>query len=106
MAARGHVQGALVRGQACPNPPGPLVPTLVTSCLCLQVCQGRVVLVLTWLGTNPRLRSILLNSHTDVVPVFEVRLRGGLGTAGTARSRRSQPLFPAGALDLPALRGC
>ncbi|EOA95612.1 Aminoacylase-1, partial [Anas platyrhynchos] len=40
-------------------------------CLCLQVCQGRVVLVLTWLGTNPRLRSILLNSHTDVVPVFE-----------------------------------
>uniref|UniRef100_A0A8B9ESY3 N-acyl-aliphatic-L-amino acid amidohydrolase n=1 Tax=Anser cygnoides TaxID=8845 RepID=A0A8B9ESY3_ANSCY len=37
----------------------------------VEVCQGRVVLVLTWLGTNPRLRSILLNSHTDVVPVFE-----------------------------------
>lgn len=106
MAARGHGQGALVRGQACPNPLAPLVPTLVTSCLCLQVCQGRVVLVLTWLGTNPRLRSILLNSHTDVVPVFEVGLRGGLGTAGTARSGSSRPLFPAGALDLPALRGC
>ncbi|XP_041281986.1 aminoacylase-1-like isoform X2 [Onychostruthus taczanowskii] len=36
-----------------------------------MVCQGRVVLILTWQGTNPRLRSILLNSHTDVVPVFE-----------------------------------
>lgn len=90
----------------CPNTPGPLVPTLVTSYLCLQVCQGRVVLVLTWLGTNPRLRSILLNSHTDVVPVFEVRPRGGLGTAGTGRSGSSWPLFPSGALDLPALRGC
>nr|XP_009940795.1 PREDICTED: aminoacylase-1 [Opisthocomus hoazin] len=38
----------------------------------VQVCQGRVVLILTWQGTNPRLRSVLLNSHTDVVPVFEV----------------------------------
>uniref|UniRef100_A0A669QS98 N-acyl-aliphatic-L-amino acid amidohydrolase n=1 Tax=Phasianus colchicus TaxID=9054 RepID=A0A669QS98_PHACC len=36
-----------------------------------QEVPGRVVLVLTWPGTNPRLRSILLNSHTDVVPVFE-----------------------------------
>uniref|UniRef100_A0A8C2TP59 N-acyl-aliphatic-L-amino acid amidohydrolase n=1 Tax=Coturnix japonica TaxID=93934 RepID=A0A8C2TP59_COTJA len=43
----------------------------VTRLLCSQVCPGRVVLVLTWPGTNPRLRSILLNSHTDVVPVFE-----------------------------------
>uniref|UniRef100_A0A8C9FJ78 N-acyl-aliphatic-L-amino acid amidohydrolase n=1 Tax=Pavo cristatus TaxID=9049 RepID=A0A8C9FJ78_PAVCR len=36
-----------------------------------QEVPGRVVLVLTWPGTNPHLRSILLNSHTDVVPVFE-----------------------------------
>lgn len=105
MAAHGRSQGALVRGQVCPNPPGAPVRTLMTSCLCLQVCQGRVVLVLTWLGTNPRLRSILLNSHTDVVPVFEVRVRGRLGTAEKARGRRSWPLFPAGALDLPAPRG-
>uniref|UniRef100_A0A8C2TLV6 Aminoacylase 1 n=1 Tax=Coturnix japonica TaxID=93934 RepID=A0A8C2TLV6_COTJA len=40
-------------------------------CQKVEVCPGRVVLVLTWPGTNPRLRSILLNSHTDVVPVFE-----------------------------------
>ncbi|XP_014814955.1 PREDICTED: aminoacylase-1 isoform X1 [Calidris pugnax] len=41
------------------------------ACQKVEVCQGCVVLVLTWQGTNPRLRSILLNSHTDVVPVFE-----------------------------------
>ncbi|KAF5279115.1 hypothetical protein FQA39_LY05793 [Lamprigera yunnana] len=28
-------------------------------------------LVLTWIGTNPKLPSIMLNSHMDVVPVFE-----------------------------------
>lgn len=43
------------------SPPGPL-----------QVAPGRVVTILTWLGTNPRLSSVLLNSHTDVVPVFKV----------------------------------
>lgn len=59
-----------------PTPASPC-PTPVTRSLCSQVCQGRVVLVLTWPGTNPRLRSILLNSHTDVVPVFEVRGRRG-----------------------------
>lgn len=39
----------------------------------LQVCPARVITILTWEGTNPQLSSILLNSHTDVVPVFEVR---------------------------------
>ncbi|EPQ17469.1 Aminoacylase-1 [Myotis brandtii] len=33
------------------------------------VAPGRVVTVLTWPGTNPKLSSLLLNSHTDVVPV-------------------------------------
>uniref|UniRef100_A0A674PCR9 N-acyl-aliphatic-L-amino acid amidohydrolase n=1 Tax=Takifugu rubripes TaxID=31033 RepID=A0A674PCR9_TAKRU len=36
-----------------------------------EVCPGRVVLVITWEGLNPVLKSILLNSHTDVVPVFQ-----------------------------------
>ncbi|KFR16930.1 Aminoacylase-1, partial [Opisthocomus hoazin] len=80
-----------------------------------QVCQGRVVLILTWQGTNPRLRSVLLNSHTDVVPVFEV-LGWGEGWDGhdgedqrwrpNGRCARcapvpSRPLFPTGALGLP-----
>uniref|UniRef100_A0A8C8Z4R6 Aminoacylase-1 n=1 Tax=Prolemur simus TaxID=1328070 RepID=A0A8C8Z4R6_PROSS len=41
------------------------------SCQKVEVAPGYVVTVLTWPGTNPSLSSILLNSHTDVVPVFE-----------------------------------
>ncbi|XP_008103309.1 aminoacylase-1 [Anolis carolinensis] len=40
-------------------------------CQKVEVCPGRVITILTWKGTKPQLRSILLNSHTDVVPVFE-----------------------------------
>ncbi|XP_053156743.1 aminoacylase-1 [Hemicordylus capensis] len=40
-------------------------------CQKVEVCPGRVITILTWKGTNPQQRSILLNSHTDVVPVFE-----------------------------------
>ncbi|MEE6527070.1 hypothetical protein FKM82_028149, partial [Ascaphus truei] len=32
---------------------------------------GRIITVLSWRGTEPHLRSVVLNSHTDVVPVFE-----------------------------------
>lgn len=35
--------------------------------------ETRPVVVLTWLGTQPDLPSIVLNSHMDVVPVFEDR---------------------------------
>ncbi|KAM4821684.1 aminoacylase-1 [Thomomys bottae] len=41
------------------------------SCQKVEVAPGYVVTVLTWPGTNPDLPSILLNSHTDVVPVFK-----------------------------------
>uniref|UniRef100_A0A8C7AB17 N-acyl-aliphatic-L-amino acid amidohydrolase n=1 Tax=Neovison vison TaxID=452646 RepID=A0A8C7AB17_NEOVI len=41
------------------------------GCQKVEVAPGRVVTILTWLGTNPRLSSVLLNSHTDVVPVFK-----------------------------------
>uniref|UniRef100_A0A8D0BPW2 N-acyl-aliphatic-L-amino acid amidohydrolase n=1 Tax=Salvator merianae TaxID=96440 RepID=A0A8D0BPW2_SALMN len=44
---------------------------LSLQCQKIEVCPGRVITVLTWRGTNPHLSSILLNSHTDVVPVFE-----------------------------------
>uniref|UniRef100_A0AAY4A4L7 N-acyl-L-amino-acid amidohydrolase n=1 Tax=Denticeps clupeoides TaxID=299321 RepID=A0AAY4A4L7_9TELE len=37
----------------------------------VEVCPGRVVAIMTWMGTNPGLKSILLNSHTDVVPVYK-----------------------------------
>ncbi|RNA41112.1 aminoacylase-1, partial [Brachionus plicatilis] len=34
----------------------------------VEVCPKRIVCVLTYLGTEPKKQSILLNSHTDVVP--------------------------------------
>uniref|UniRef100_A0A8C9ZMC7 N-acyl-aliphatic-L-amino acid amidohydrolase n=1 Tax=Sander lucioperca TaxID=283035 RepID=A0A8C9ZMC7_SANLU len=37
----------------------------------IEICPGRVVAIMTWEGTNPTLKSILLNSHTDVVPVYQ-----------------------------------
>ncbi|KAM6160784.1 aminoacylase-1-like [Erethizon dorsatum] len=41
------------------------------SCQKVEVAPGYVIVVLTWPGTNPKLSSILLNSHMDVVPVFK-----------------------------------
>lgn len=33
---------------------------------------NKPVVIITWTGKEPQLPSILLNGHTDVVPVFEV----------------------------------
>ena len=30
------------------------------------------IIIITWLGKNPELSSLLLNSHMDVVPVYVV----------------------------------
>ena len=35
-----------------------------------EMVAGKPIVVMTWQGTEPGLKSILLNSHTDVVPVF------------------------------------
>ncbi|XP_037040408.1 aminoacylase-1-like [Bradysia coprophila] len=35
------------------------------------VNEANPVVVMTWAGSDPSLKSILLNSHTDVVPIFE-----------------------------------
>ncbi|KAI9293384.1 aminoacylase-1A-like protein [Neoconidiobolus thromboides FSU 785] len=37
----------------------------------IEYIQGKPIVILTWKGSNPSLSSIMLNSHTDVVPVFE-----------------------------------
>ncbi|OCT85693.1 hypothetical protein XELAEV_18023864mg [Xenopus laevis] len=37
----------------------------------VELSSGLVALILTWRGTEPQLRSVILNSHIDVVPVFE-----------------------------------
>lgn len=40
----------------------------------VEVVPGKPVVILTWQGLQPELPSIMLNSHMDVVPVYEVRL--------------------------------
>ena len=36
-----------------------------------EMVKGKPIFIMTWPGLEPDLPSILLNSHTDVVPVFE-----------------------------------
>jgi acetylornithine deacetylase/succinyl-diaminopimelate desuccinylase-like protein len=40
----------------------------------LEVSPGRVVVLMSYYGTAPDKQSILLNSHTDVVPVDQVNI--------------------------------
>ena len=35
-----------------------------------EMVKGKPIFIMTWRGTDPDLPSLLLNSHTDVVPVF------------------------------------
>lgn len=37
-----------------------------------SVVTGKPVVVITWVGQEPSLPAIMLNSHMDVVPVFPV----------------------------------
>lgn len=84
------------------GPGEPPHPALTTSPLGpLQVAPGFVVTVLTWPGTNPKLSSLLLNSHMDVVPVFKVRVLGREGVWGT-KTRQMLPHSASGS-PLPAL---
>lgn len=35
-----------------------------------EMVKGKPIFIMTWPGTDPDIPSLLLNSHTDVVPVF------------------------------------
>jgi aminoacylase len=37
----------------------------------VPVTPKKPIVIMTWRGTQPELKSIVLNSHMDVVPVFE-----------------------------------
>ena len=41
-------------------------------CILFKVHPGQTVVVMKWPGSDPSLKSLVLNSHTDVVPVFRV----------------------------------
>jgi hypothetical protein len=62
-----------------------------------------VITVLTWPGTNPTLSSILLNSHTDVVPVFRVHTERRVGPGQIERRLRLQDSISGAYVLVPAL---
>lgn len=39
-----------------------------------EYIHGKPIVILTWIGREPNLPSILLNGHMDVVPVYKVCL--------------------------------
>jgi len=50
----------------------PIVYFVICYC-CVKIIEcvaGKPIFILTWAGTQPDAQSILLNSHTDVVPVY------------------------------------
>lgn len=37
----------------------------------IELVKGKPIVLLTWAGNSPELKGLMLNCHTDVVPVFE-----------------------------------
>lgn len=38
----------------------------------IEIVPKKPIVIISWTGSKPELPSILLNSHMDVVPVYEV----------------------------------
>lgn len=75
----------------------------------IEVHPGRIVCIMTWEGTDPSLPSIVLNSHTDVVPVFEEHWKcdpwdGIKMENGDIYGRGTQDMKSNGCLYLEAIR--
>ncbi|XP_025834409.1 aminoacylase-1 isoform X2 [Agrilus planipennis] len=67
------------------------------------------IAVITWVGTEPSLPSVLLNSHMDVVPVFEEKwthkpFSGDIDEKGNIYARGSQDMKCVGIQYLEAIR--
>lgn len=67
------------------------------------------VVVMTWVGSEPSLPSIMLNSHTDVVPVFEEfwthpPFAADMDEEGRIFARGSQDTKGIGTMYLAAIR--
>ncbi|KAI4479434.1 hypothetical protein M0804_011219 [Polistes exclamans] len=74
-----------------------------------HVHPGKPIVVLTWLGTEPTEPAILLNSHMDVVPVFEDKwtyppFSAHMDEHGNIYARGSQDMKCVGIQYLEAIR--
>lgn len=81
----------------------------VDSCKEVEVLPGRVVVLMTYLGECPDLPSVLLNSHTDVVPVDQKRWKcdafeGFMDTNGDIYGRGVQDMKSVGVQHLEVVR--
>lgn len=73
------------------------------------VTPRKPICILTWVGKSPKLPSIILNSHMDVVPVFEEfwthkPFDADMGKDGKIYARGSQDMKCVGMQYLAALR--
>ncbi|THD22059.1 Aminoacylase [Fasciola hepatica] len=74
-----------------------------------EIVAGNPVVVLRWVGSEPELRSVLLNSHMDVVPVDEAKwshppFGATLANDGCIYARGSQDMKCVGIQQLEAIR--
>lgn len=74
-----------------------------------HVHPGKPIVVLTWVGTQPEKSAILLNSHMDVVPVFEDKwtyppFDAHMDEQGNIYARGSQDMKCVGIQYLEAIR--
>ncbi|KAL3695060.1 hypothetical protein R1sor_008711 [Riccia sorocarpa] len=75
----------------------------------VEYVQGKPVILFTWKGTEPSLPSILLNSHTDVVPVEHAYWKhppfaAKMDEGGNIYARGSQDMKCVGMQYLEAIR--
>lgn len=71
--------------------------------------KTKPVVVITWQGTQPNLPSVILNSHMDVVPVFEDKwthppFAADMDSEGRIFARGSQDMKCVGMQYLAAIR--
>ncbi|KAH7404005.1 hypothetical protein KP509_15G005100 [Ceratopteris richardii] len=75
----------------------------------LEYVEGKPLVLLTWVGREPQLPSVLLNSHTDVVPAEKAKwlhppFDAHMDEAGNIFARGSQDMKCVGMQYLEALR--
>ncbi|KAF5287546.1 hypothetical protein FQR65_LT12217 [Abscondita terminalis] len=83
--------------------------SLSLPCRVYEFVPKKPIVVMTWSGTNPDLNSVLLNSHMDVVPVFEDQwihkpFSADIDENGNIYARGSQDMKCVGIQYLEAIR--
>ncbi|KAK9680375.1 Peptidase family M20/M25/M40 [Popillia japonica] len=74
-----------------------------------SVVTGKPIVIITWTGTEPNIPSVMLNSHMDVVPVYEDKwtykpFSAHIDSKGNIYARGSQDMKCVGIQYLEAVR--